>query len=177
MRKETGTGLPAYALLLTPYEEVTVREALHRGWERLSGPWVRRRQRKRARSLIIAGNAALTRDDDLRACSSYEESLALARSAGDRPAAAAALLGLGWVALQQRNPAAARTFLEKSLAVARDVGDEVRLGAVTGSLAYAAFEQYDFPTARSLYEESLRCYRNQGCRREAAGILASISEL
>src|SRR5207244_2197005 len=110
---------------------VTVREVFYRGWERLSGPWVRRRQRRRARSLIIAGNAALTRDNDLGACSSYEESLALARRAGDRPATAAALLGLGWVALQQRNPAAARTFLGKSLVVGRDVGDEVRRGAAT----------------------------------------------
>jgi predicted ATPase/DNA-binding SARP family transcriptional activator len=118
----------------------------------------------RAKALPRAGIQAWYQSDYSRATALCAEGLALARELGDRHSAAAALHGLGLVALDQGDTRAAELF-EESLALARALGDRwgvawslLRLGQVEWWLA----PHSDVARAAGLFGESLALFRQVG---------------
>jgi tetratricopeptide (TPR) repeat protein len=131
------------------------REAIARDRARTPSP-------ERVLALYGEGSLAYALGDYAGASASLAESVALARSLGDRVGVSRALHMLGAVATAQKNNAAARIHLEEVIAIARETGDMRRLSAGLGSLAECHRVDGRLEDAAPLYEEALVLARESG---------------
>ncbi len=105
------------------------------------------------RARLLHGAAAMNKWDEARAFALDHESLALARSVGDRETIARCLLNLG-VGHLDKDPQRAGALLAESLAVSRDidVDDKLRvIGQTLHALAVVSQAQGDLVRAARLY--------------------------
>jgi DNA-binding CsgD family transcriptional regulator len=105
------------------------------------------------RARLLHGAAAMNKWDEAQAVALDHESLALARSVGDRETIARCLLNLGAGHLD-RDPQRAGTLLAESLAVSRDIDVEDRLriiGQTLHALAVVSQVEGDLVRAARLY--------------------------
>jgi predicted ATPase/DNA-binding CsgD family transcriptional regulator len=105
------------------------------------------------RARLLHGAAAMNKWDEAQAVALDHESLALARSVGDRETIARCLLNLGAGHLD-RDPQRAGTLLAESLAVSRDIDVEDRLriiGQTLHALAVVSQAEGDLVRAARLY--------------------------
>jgi predicted ATPase/DNA-binding CsgD family transcriptional regulator len=112
---------------------------------------------------LMHGTAAFARaqGDRDRARSLDEESLGLARRAGDRALVARCLLNLGHAALAHDDPQRAKALYAECLTVARDINDAQRVGFAINGLAIIATLEQDPARAARLYgaaEATLEAY-------------------
>src|SRR6266511_2976929 len=131
-------------------------------------------QALKAGALAVAGRLAseLGRADLARPW--YEESLPLARAAGDRSCEAWVLHGLGYVAQLEGDRTAARELLEQSHELFVELGEHAPAGGRLTYLAYLARLDGDFAAARSYSERAIDHYRKAG---DAGGVAGSMMEL
>ena len=104
----------------------------------------------------------------------YEESLTLARAAGDRTYEAWALHGLGYVAVLQGDRTQGRTLLERSFELFLELGQHAPAGGRLSYLCYLARLDGDMRAARSYAERSVEQFRQAG---DVAGVLGSQVDL
>jgi predicted ATPase/DNA-binding CsgD family transcriptional regulator len=101
------------------------------------------------RARLLHGAAAMNKWDETRALALDHESLALARSVGDRETIARCLLNLG-VGQLDKDPQRAGTLLAESLGTSRDLEVEDRLRIVGQTLhAFAVVAQVDGDLVRA----------------------------
>ena len=101
------------------------------------------------RARLLHGAAAMNKWDETRAIALDHESLALARSVGDRETIARCLLNLG-VGQLDKDPQRAGTLLAESLGTSRDLEVEDRLRIVGQTLhAFAVVAQVDGDLVRA----------------------------
>ncbi|HEU5317587.1 MAG TPA: tetratricopeptide repeat protein [Chloroflexota bacterium] len=131
----------------------------------------------RAKALARVAALAAAQGDDRTAQSLYDESLALWRSLGNLRGAAGALLGLGNVALEQRNLEAASSRFHDGLDAARSAGDLRNVAAFLERLGSTARYQGDRAAARRLLQESLALRRGLRDRRGMAWSLEGMGWL
>jgi non-specific serine/threonine protein kinase len=124
------------------------------GYKWVDAALTRRRDASPAlRARLLHGAAAMNKWDEARAVALDHESLALARSVGDRETIARCLLNLG-VGHLDRNPRRAGTLLAESLTVSRgiDAPDRTRIiGQTLHALAVVFQAQGDLDRAACLY--------------------------
>ncbi len=123
----------------------------------------------RTKALIGTGQLAFWQVDLGTAATRFEESLALARELGDRPAAAAAVAWLGATRGAQGAFAAAEPLLEEGLALHEALGDEsgaawvlFNWGRALSNRGAVTKSYVDFERAAPPLEASLRRYRALG---------------
>jgi tetratricopeptide (TPR) repeat protein len=104
----------------------------------------------------------------------FEDSMAIARAFGNRPATAVSLYFLGEIAFQLGDYGSARERWEECQAVDRQ-GDH-RSGAVLEGLARLAALEGDFGTARALWEQRLAAAREEHDPERQAKALAGLAE-
>jgi predicted ATPase/DNA-binding CsgD family transcriptional regulator len=105
------------------------------------------------RARLLHGAAAMNKWDEAQAVALDHESLALARSVGDRETIARCLLNLGTGRLD-KDPARAGELLAESLAVSRDIDTDDKLrviGQTLHALAVVSQAQGDLVQAARLY--------------------------
>ena len=119
----------------------------------------------RARALYGAGDLATWQGDFDHATTRLEQSLTLARSAGDRGLVVDALNRLGVTAVQQGNSEQSAQWFEESLMVARELGDLTHLLGPLNNLGEVAYMLGDYARAAAFYEEALANSRQVGDRR------------
>src|SRR5205085_1129169 len=83
----------------------------------------------------------------------FEQSLALAREAGDRWQIAFSLYCLGILAEHQPDGCVARSLHEESLAIRRELGDKKSILFTLDRMAGLTMRQSDYRAARSLFLE------------------------
>jgi predicted ATPase/DNA-binding CsgD family transcriptional regulator len=110
--------------------------------------------RLRIKALFGAGALSGMLGDFDRAAAAGQESLGLARSAGDRRGEARALNLLGFVA-SYLDPDGARTLLRDSTDAAREVGDQRCLASGLGLLGFVEVFQGNYPAARPYFDKCL----------------------
>jgi predicted ATPase/DNA-binding CsgD family transcriptional regulator len=124
------------------------------GYKWVDAALARRRDASPAlRARLLHGAAAMNKWDEEQAVALDHESLALARSVGDRETIARCLLNLGAGHLD-RDPQRAGALLAESLAVSRglDIDDKLRvIGQTLHALAVVAQAQGDLVRAARLY--------------------------
>jgi non-specific serine/threonine protein kinase len=124
------------------------------GYKWVDAALARRRDASPAlRARLLHGAAAMNKWDEAQAVALDHESLALARSVGDRETVARCLLNLG-VGQLDKDPQRAGALLAESLAVSRDLETEDRLrviGQTLHALAVVAQAQGDLGGAARLY--------------------------
>jgi predicted ATPase/DNA-binding SARP family transcriptional activator len=130
--------------------------------------------RLRAGALAAAGRLASELGFADQAKPRYEQSLTLARAAGDRTSEAWALHGLGYVAVLQGDRKHGRTLLERSFELFLDLGQHAPAGGRLSYLCYLARLDGDVRAARSYAERSVEQYRQAG---DVAGVLGSQVDL
>jgi tetratricopeptide (TPR) repeat protein len=130
--------------------------------------------RARARALLGAGVCTTGLGGDYTGARLlFEESLALARAAGDRDGSAEALYRLGLLALLTQD-SQARELLEESLALFREQQDAWHIAWALRRLGQIAQNERNPERAAALLEESLRLARAVG---QPSGIAWSLSLL
>jgi predicted ATPase/DNA-binding CsgD family transcriptional regulator len=124
------------------------------GYKWVDAALARRRDASPAlRARLLHGAAAMNKWDEERAVALDHESLALARSVGDRETIARCLLNLG-AGLLDKDPQHAGALLAESLAVSRgiEIDDKLRvIGQTLHALAVVAQAQGDLVRAARLY--------------------------
>jgi predicted ATPase/DNA-binding CsgD family transcriptional regulator len=124
------------------------------GYKWVDAALARRRNASPAlRARLLHGAAAMNKWDEVRAVALDHESLALARSVGDRETIARCLLNLGAGHLD-KDPQRAGALLAESLAVSRsiDIDDKLRIvGQTLHALAVVSQAQGDLVRAARLY--------------------------
>ena len=134
--------------------------------------------RVRAKALRGAAVLARAQSDYERARALVEESIAAARSDGDKAGLAESLQELGNIADGQGDHAAARKQYEESLALRRELGDRRGLAGLLHNLGVVTQAQGDLAHARELYTESLAINRelgNEAWEAAALNALASVA--
>ncbi len=107
-----------------------------------------------------------------------DESLALARSLGDKAGIANGLHMLGMVKIYFENAIdEAERLFGDALAIRREIGDRRGIGQALGPLASCALNRYDYALAEQWYAESLALFREVGDDREVAGALWNLAEV
>jgi predicted ATPase/DNA-binding XRE family transcriptional regulator len=134
-------------------------------------PCLTLRPRLRAQVLLAAGWLAAWQGDAGMARVLLEESLALFQELDDNQGCAAALDGLGRVALLQSEYAEAAARFRAALSVGRALGDRFRIASSLNWLALEVDIQGDSTTAWELAEESLTLFRALGMRQMCAEVL------
>jgi len=124
------------------------------GYKWVDAALARRRDASPAlRARLLHGAAAMNKWDEARAFALDHESLALARSLGDRETIARCLLNLG-VGHLDKDPGRAGALLAESLAVSRDIDADDRLrviGQTLHALAVVSQAHGDLVRAARLY--------------------------
>jgi non-specific serine/threonine protein kinase len=115
--------------------------------------------KERAIALSLAGKTASMMGDDKSALPLWEESLVIARAAGDKPTLAATLLDMGDV-YADVDRSQGQAFLEESLALYQELEDARGIGGASAKLGYEAMMQRDVPKARALFEQALSAYQS-----------------
>jgi non-specific serine/threonine protein kinase len=113
----------------------------------------------RAKALRGIGYLARVQGDLAAARAYLEESVRMAREAGDALQVAQSSRGLGTVTKDQGDMRAAREYLEETLAIARELGDDVLLIYGLISLGEVARLEGDLAAARGFYEQALALSR------------------
>ena len=110
-------------------------------------------------ALFGLGLLAVNQDDDARAESCFGESLTMSQAHGDAAGIAYGWLGLGLVAMHQRQFRQATTLLEEALAEARRLDDRalasVCAGIALSHLGALAYAQGALPLATSRFDAAL----------------------
>lgn len=109
----------------------------------------------RAEALNHAGQIAAYMGRYAEAQAHLMESLAIARSLGDRQRVAFLLQPLALACLGVRDVDAAREYLKEALELARESGDRREIAAALNSLAQLARMEGDLETAEPLYQQVL----------------------
>jgi predicted ATPase/class 3 adenylate cyclase len=131
----------------------------------------------RAKALCGAGGFAAGHDEYPLAEKLLQESLALARDAGDTRTIADALGWLGMVAQLQGNWEPAEQMYAESLQLCRALEDREGTAQKLIGLGHVAASRSDPRRARDLYEEALELRREIGNTRGVAALLAILGEL
>jgi non-specific serine/threonine protein kinase len=116
----------------------------------------------RLKALRAAGDLAWRKGDLAIARAHLEESMRMAREAGNAREIAWSAFHLALVIQQQGDPQASRPYLEESLARGRELGDDRLVGNALNSLGEAARIEGEWATARPFYEQSLAIHRRLG---------------
>jgi predicted ATPase/transcriptional regulator with XRE-family HTH domain len=178
MRPDTGLGL-------------RLATALHRFWL-LHGPLSEGREHLdailtlsseeedrvsaalRAWALYVAGSLAWKQSDYDRAVPLLEESLGLARTAGELRVVAATLHDLANVATEQSDFMRATALYEESLALKRSLGNTSGVAITLKNLAELELNLGEFARAKVHAEESLALCRQLG---DASGLAQALLDL
>jgi predicted ATPase/DNA-binding SARP family transcriptional activator len=110
----------------------------------------------RMRALRAVGELADALSDYGAATDYFEQSLAVARSLGDRRGVAEAQIGLAFEAERVGKFAEMRPLLEDSAAILRELGDEPSLARSLGGLAWL---ENDYRRAQKLWDDTLVLHR------------------
>ena len=132
---------------------------------------------RRAAALAALGLLAFRQGDNERARDCLNESLALARSDGDRAVEGLALNGLSRVALRDGDYPALRRFAEESKTIAEEGGDRKALISPLHMLATVAKMEGNADEARRWYGETLALSRELGAEATLAGELHNLGTL
>jgi len=124
--------------------------------------------------LVLLGQTSIRFGDFAPATASLEESLALARAAGNQQTEAAALSGLGQLAWRQGNWDTAQCHLQDGLALAELCGDTAGQAVATRHLARVSWLGAEYDQAVRWAQESQRLYQQTGDRQ---GVMAARNEL
>jgi predicted ATPase/class 3 adenylate cyclase len=124
----------------------------------LSLPDAAARTMARARALGARGSLAYYLQDLEQVGRSYEESLAIAREAGDLRGQADGAYNLAFVHLLARDGRSAEALFEEAAERFREIGDEVGRAHANDGLALVASGEGDFARAERLLEENLRTF-------------------
>jgi predicted ATPase/transcriptional regulator with XRE-family HTH domain len=108
----------------------------------------------RIAALRWAGELAGLEGDLTTAQTHLEQSLTLARGAGDRRGVAAALRAIGSAQFQQGQIEASRAPFSEAIALTRELGDQRQTAFLLAYLAVAVARQGDFERAEALVAES-----------------------
>ncbi|MDX6512831.1 MAG: hypothetical protein QOE36_2335, partial [Gaiellaceae bacterium] len=132
-----------------------------------------------AKAYFAAGFAALGQGDYPQAKPFFEESLELAREAGEVRLEAQALQQIGWLVMtagqhEQEHTQRARELAEKALELAREIGDKLVQSGALNILAEVAIEAGDESSANELYEQSLGLRRELGDKRLIANSVITL---
>jgi predicted ATPase/DNA-binding SARP family transcriptional activator len=127
----------------------------------------------RAKALNGLGTLAGEQGDFAAARTAFDESLALARSAGAEDAVASALTNLGNIDLFEREFEAAQAKFEESVRLWRKLGDRRSLAVTLENLGCIAVAQDRLHEADNLLAESEALARGAGSERTLAGSLAA----
>jgi non-specific serine/threonine protein kinase len=122
----------------------------------------------RVKALGGLGMLAYAQYDYARAAALFEESLALARQAGDQPGIAHALNNLGTLLLDLRDPERASDYLSQSLRLARELGLPWLAGWALMNQGRLAIERQELEMADALCAQSLAEFRAIGGKRGMA---------
>lgn len=120
---------------------------------------------ERARATYGAGLLAFVRGENQRSRQLNEESLRVARVAGDRLTEVDAHVGLARVALRDGDYAQVRTHCEDGLAIARELGKRDAEALPLHLLAAATRLEGDYEGARRLYQQTLALNEERGDQR------------
>jgi predicted ATPase/DNA-binding CsgD family transcriptional regulator len=104
-----------------------------------------------------------------------EQSLAIARAAGNHGKIAGALINLGVVAGRMENHPQATALFEEGLAEARAASDPYLIGAALANLGLEATEGGDHAAAVRYFEEGLRLFREMGNDQRTSQMLANLA--
>jgi predicted ATPase/Tfp pilus assembly protein PilF len=123
-----------------------------------------------AKAYYAAGFAALGQGDYVQAKTFFEESLQLARQAGDVRLEAQSLQQIGWIVMtrgkyEAEHNTRAVELVHKALELAEQIGEKVVQSGSLNILAEVAAEAGDDEQERELYEQSLALRRELGDRR------------
>lgn len=128
----------------------------------------------RAGALGVAARLAVELGDTARAEVWYQQSLELARGAGDDLRTAWALHGLGHVALREGKLAEARRRFEESLELFVALGEDAPAGGRLTYLATVARAEGDLPAAAAYFERARQHFASAG---DISGVAAAIHGL
>ncbi len=117
-----------------------------------------------ARALYGAGDLAVWQGDHAHGTTRLEQSLVVARAAGDLGQAADANNRLGVAAVWQGDTERAAQRLEESLALARTLGNPVIAAGPLNNLGEVAYLRGDLERAAAYYEEALTSLQQGGDR-------------
>lgn len=147
--------------------EITARELLDRG-ARMVKTAFPDRPAVRSQVMHVIGEAYLTLGDGARALPILTESLRIARSLPDWPAADVAerLTNVGWATLYQGSAGDAETLARNALAILSP-GDGSGRGHALRLVGAARYDQGDLVGAESAYRRAVQAY--QGSRGEPIG--------
>jgi non-specific serine/threonine protein kinase len=116
----------------------------------------------RAAALFVAGKLATEGTDLTVALAHCQESLSIAREAGDLHTVHRTLTQLGHIELGRGRWLAARRYYEEALPLRRELADLVSVAISLCCLGDVAQALHDDKTARAYYQESLDLARQQG---------------
>ncbi len=126
-------------------------------------------------ALRVYGNSIHFNHDKASGRALIEESLAIARAAGNQVEMAWSLFDLGQITDAEGRHEAARALFEESLALHRAVQNPTGLGLTLNALGEVAVEQGELQRARTLLEESLQFYQQAGDKRGLATSSAALA--
>ena len=132
---------------------------------------------KRAHVLGVAGRLAYSQRDFALAQRLLEESLAIARIAGDKKEIAFALWWLGRTALRHRDDQITQAFTEECLTIYQELQDQWGTALAIYQLADLAAVQGHYVEAEQQYMESLAKFQELGDKFRVGYVLNSLGEL
>ena len=135
---------------------------------------------KRFHAIGLLGYLAITEEGDYaRAVTLWEESLALAREAGDTDRVRTTLSNLGYAEVLRGNHEKARALCEEALALAQELGgaDAPIVASTLVNLGLAALGQGENERARPLFEEALVIGRRAGRKPQVIDTLEGMASL
>jgi DNA-binding CsgD family transcriptional regulator/tetratricopeptide (TPR) repeat protein len=135
---------------------------------------------KRFHALTLLGYLALTEEEDYaRTATLWEESLALAREAGDAERIRSTLSNLGYAEVLRGNHEKTRALCDEALALAQELGsaDGPMKASTLVNLGLAAMGKGENERARPLFEEALVIGRRAGRRPQIIDTLEGMAGL
>jgi len=129
----------------------------------------------RSRALWVVGQICAHMGRYREAQAHLEESLSIARSAGDRHVVAGVLHVLALAMVGQGDAAAARRLCEETLDIARDMGDERRMVMASNALAQLHRLDGQLDRAEDLYLEAAALSRKSGDRVTEAIVMLNLA--
>jgi predicted ATPase/class 3 adenylate cyclase len=116
----------------------------------------------RSEALTVAGHLAVFCGDQQRAAQCFDESVSLARHAGDQTALARATQLFSAIYRFRGDYARSAALLEESIALAQQLGDDRGVGEGFAVLASCTCEQGAFDRTDTLLQQSLAIFRRIG---------------